>query len=94
MFSYETGDAGAPIISDAPLILECKVEDIYKTPNLESFICSIENTYVDEEHLDADGKINYNTLKPILFEFPTYQYLKTGDVIGKCLSFKKMKNEE
>ena len=25
----------------------------------------------------------------ILFEFPTYEYLKTGDVIGKCLSFKK-----
>ncbi len=94
VFSYETGDAGMPIISDAPLTLECSVEDIYETPNFESFICSIENTYVDEEHLDADGKINYNTLKPILFEFPTYHYLKTGDVIGKCLSFKNMKNEE
>ena len=94
VFSYETGDAGAPIISDAPLTLECNVEDIYKTQNFESFICSIENTYVDEEHLDADGKINYNTLKPILFEFPTYHYLKTGDVIGKCLSFKNMNSEE
>lgn len=93
VFSYETGDAGMPIISDAPLILECSVEDIYETPNFESFICSIKNTYVDEEHLDADGKINYNTLKPILFEFPTYHYLKTGDVIGKCLSFKN-KSEE
>lgn len=27
--------------------------------------------------------------KSDLFEFPTYQYLKTGEVIGKCLSFKK-----
>lgn len=26
--------------------------------------------------------------KSALFEFPTYEYLKTGDVIGKCLSFK------
>ena len=26
---------------------------------------------------------------PELFEFPTYEYLKTGDVLGKCLSFKK-----
>ncbi len=89
VFSYEVGDAGAPIITDSPLTLECSVEDIYETPNFESFICTIDNTYVAEEHLDGDGKINYNTLKPVLFEFPTYQYLKTGGIIGKCLSFKK-----
>ncbi len=90
VFSYEVGDAGAPVITDSPLTLECSVEDIYETPNFESFICTIDNTYVTEEHLDAGGKINYNTLKPVLFEFPTYQYLKTGEVIGKCLSFKKV----
>lgn len=89
VFSYEIGEAGAPIITDAPLVLECQVADIYETPNFESFICTIDNTYVSEKHLDADGKINYSTLKPVLFEFPTYQYLKTGDVIGKCLTFKK-----
>lgn len=89
MFSYEVGEAGAPIITDAPLTMECSVVDIYETPNFESFICTIDNTYVAEEHLDADGKINYHTLKPVLFEFPTYHYLKTGEVIGKCLSFKK-----
>lgn len=87
-FSYEVGDAGAPIITDAPLTLECSVEDIYETPGFESFICTIDHTYVAEEHLDADGKINYNTLKPVLFEFPTYHYLKTGDVLCKCLSLK------
>lgn len=26
--------------------------------------------------------------KPVLFEFPTYHYLKTGDVLCKCLSLK------
>ena len=46
-----------------------------------------------EENLDGAGKINYDTLKPVLFEFPTYHYLKTGDVIGKCLSFKKTPTE-
>ncbi len=90
-FCYEVGEAGAPIITDAPLTLECSVVDIYETPNFESFICTIDNTYVAEEHLDADGKINYNTLKPVLFEFPTYHYLKTGDVLCKCLSLKGKK---
>lgn len=89
LFPYETGVHGVPIISESPLSIECTVEDIYETEGFESFICSIDGTYVEEKHLNADGKINYETLKPILFEFPTYQYLKTGEVAGKCLSFKK-----
>ncbi len=89
LFAYEKGDDGAPVITKAPLSLVCTVEDIYNTPGFESFICTIDNTYVEEEHLNADGKVNYHTLKPVLFEFPTYEYLKTGDVLGKCLSFKE-----
>ena len=90
VFAYELGEAGTPLIRKAPLTMECSVEDVYNTPGFESFICSIKNTYVEEEHLNEAGKINYHTLKPVLFEFPTYEYLKTGDVIGKCLSFKKV----
>lgn len=67
---------------------------LYNTPNFESFICTIDATYVEEEHINSDGKVNYNTLKPVLFEFPTYEYLKTGEVLGKCLSFKKNTDEE
>ena len=94
VFTWAQGEAGAPIISDSPITMECSVEDVYETPNFESFICSIDNTYVAEEHLDAEGKINYNTLKPVLFEFPTYHYLKTGDVICKCLSLKGREAKE
>ena len=89
VFEYEPGEAGAPIIQKAPLTMECSVVDVYSTPGFESFICTIDNTYVEEEHLNEAGKIDYHTLKPVLFEFPTYEYLKTGEVIGKCLSFKK-----
>ena len=89
VFEYELGEAGAPIIKKAPLTMECSVVDVYNTQGFESFICTIDNTYVEEEHLNKAGKINYHTLKPVLFEFPTYEYLKTGEVIGKCLSFKK-----
>jgi len=93
VFEYELGSAGTPMISKSPLTIECSVEDVYNTPNFESFICSIDSTYVAEEHLDERGKIDYNTLKPVLFEFPTYQYLRTGEVIGKCLSFRKSTEE-
>lgn len=88
-FAYELGEAGTPVIKKAPLTMECSVVDVYNTQGFESFICTVENTYVEEEYLNADGKIDYHTLKPVLFEFPTYEYLRTGEVIGKCLSFKK-----
>lgn len=32
-------------------------------------------------------KLDYRSLKPVLFEMPTYEYLRTGDVIGKCMSY-------
>ncbi len=89
LFEYDMGAAGTPVIRRAPLVMECSVADIYETEGFESFICTIDSTYVEETYLDADGKINYGALKPVLFEFPAYQYLKTGEVIGKCLSFKE-----
>lgn len=88
LFSYELGESGTPLIQKSPLVMECSVVDIYDTPGFESFICTIDATYVEEKHLNESGKINYHTLKPVLFEFPTYEYLRTGNVIGKCLSFK------
>lgn len=89
VFEYNLGEAGTPMICQSPLTLECNVVDIYDTLNFENFICTVDGTYVAEEYLDGEGKVNYDTLKPVLFEFPTYQYLRTGEVIGKCLSFKK-----
>ena len=88
VFDYEMGDAGTPIIQNSPLVMECTVVDVYETKGFESFICTIDGTLVEENCLREDGKIDYNRLKPVLFEFPTYEYLETGAVLGKCLSFK------
>ena len=86
LFVYETGKSGTPIITSAPLTMECTVEDVYNTPNFESFICKIDGVYAEENVLNDAGKIDYHTLKPVLFEMPTYEYLRTGDVIGKCMN--------
>lgn len=86
VFTYHLGDFGCPVIDEAPITMECKVEDIYETEGFESFICSIVNTYASEDALDTNGKLDYTKLKPVLFEFPTYSYLTTGEIIGKCLN--------
>ncbi|MCD7736171.1 MAG: flavin reductase family protein [Lachnospiraceae bacterium] len=93
VFAWTTGVEGAPLINDSPLTMECTVEDIYESKGFENFICTIDNTYVSEEYLNDNNKIDYNNLKPVLFEFPNYNYLKTGDVLGKCLSFKQAPKE-
>ncbi|MDD2648493.1 MAG: flavin reductase family protein [Eubacteriales bacterium] len=89
LFAYTTGSAQTPIIECAPLTMECTVADVYESNGFESFICTIDNTFVEEKYLSDDGKIDYRVMKPVLFQFPSYEYLRTGDVIGKCLSFKK-----
>ena len=89
LFAYHVAESGAPMIDEAPVTMVCTVEDIYETEGFESFICKIAATYADESVLENGDKLNYQVLKPILFEMPTYQYLKTGDVIGKCMSLGK-----
>ena len=37
--------------------------------------------------LNEAGKLDYRALKPVLFEMPTYEYLRTGDVLGRCMTF-------
>ena len=69
--------------------MECNVVDTYKTDGFDNFICAVVNTYAAPDVLDSNGKLDYTRLKPVLFEFPTYSYLATGEVIGKCLNLDK-----
>lgn len=89
VFGYHTGANGTPVIDASPLTMECDVVDIYETGDFDNFICSVVNTYAAPEVLDSNGKLDYTRLKPVLFEFPGYSYLATGEVIGKCLNLDK-----
>lgn len=89
VFAYHLGEAGTPIIEDSPLVMECEVVDNYETDTFDNFICKITNTYVDEDCLNENGKPDYDRLKPVLFEMPNYTYMRTGETIGKCGSFRK-----
>ena len=89
VFAYHWGENGTPVIDASPLAMECDVVDIYETEDFDNFVCSIANTYAAPEVLDADGKLDYTRLKPVLFEFPTYSYIATGEIIGKCLNLDK-----
>lgn len=89
VFEYHWGENGTPVIDASPLTMECDVVDIYETEGFDNFVCSIANTYAASDVLGADGKLDYTRLKPVLFEFPTYSYIATGEIIGKCLNLDK-----
>lgn len=89
VFDYHWGENGTPVIDASPLTMECDVVDIYKTEGFDNFICTVTNTYAIPDVLDNDGKPDYNKLKPVLFDFTTYSYIATGEVIGQCLSLDK-----
>lgn len=89
VFKYHWGENGSPVIDASPLTMECNVEDIFETEGFDNFICSIANTYAAPEVLDSEGKLDYTQLKPVLFEFPTYSYIATGEIIGKCRNLDK-----
>ena len=89
VFTWNFGEAGTPVIEDSPLVMECEVMDNYETDTFDNFICKISNTYVEEAMLNENDNVDYNKLKPVLFERPTYSYLKTGEIICKCTMFGK-----
>ena len=62
--------------------MECKVIDTYDTEHHDNFIVKIENTYVSENVLDETDKIDFNKVKPLLFEMPNKGYYKVGERVG------------
>ncbi len=90
VFEYFTGELkGAPLIKKSPIAMECEIEEIYETETHDNFIVRPVNTYVREDVLSENGKIDYEKVNPVLFEMPNKQYLSTGKVIAKCWNIGK-----
>lgn len=94
VFDYTLVNDTTPIINASPVSMTCEVVDNYETETFDNFICRIEATYADENILNEKGKIDYSLLHPVLFEMPTYQYLRTGDVIVPCMQQGKAYRDE
>ena len=83
-FAWTMGDSGAPLINNAKVSIECEMDGNYELEHFDNFICRILATYAEESVLNEQGKINYHVFKPVLFEFPTYEYFVTGEKAGDC----------
>ena len=52
----------APILSDCPVNIECKVVNSILTGSHEMFIATVEKVHADENLLDEGGKIDFSKL--------------------------------
>ncbi|MCT4615943.1 MAG: flavin reductase family protein [Marinifilaceae bacterium] len=85
VFEYFEGEIkNAPLIKSSPICMECTVVDTYETEHHDNFIVKVENTYVSENVLNSKNKIDFNKVKPLLFEMPTRGYYKLGERVGEA----------
>ena len=83
-FAYTMGENGTPLINDAKIPIECEMDGNYELENFDNFMCKILAAYADDSVLNGQEKIDYHVFKPVLFEFPTYEYFKVGEKVGDC----------
>ena len=84
---YDDDAKGAPVLEDAPVSMVCSVEQCVEVGNFNNYILKPVHTYVEENCLNQRGKIDYEKVNPILFEFQSAQYLSVDSVIAKCWSY-------
>ena len=70
-----------PIIAESPVSLECKVKDVIPLGTHDMFLAEIVGVDVDEELLNADGKLCLNRVK--LTAYAHGEYYELGKKIGK-----------
>lgn len=75
---------GAPLIENAPVAMECVIEEIYETKTHFNCVARPVNTYVRDDVLSENGKIDFEKIHPILFEMRQNRYLRSGDAVGRC----------
>lgn len=72
----------APLIDELPMALECEM--ISYDPESCRLIGKVINVCVDEEYLDADGKVDVAKLQPITFDPVHHHYLELGKKVGQA----------
>lgn len=90
----EQGSAvSAPIITESPLSLECKVKEIKPLGTHDMFIADIVAVNVDERYIDSKGKINLQ--QSGLMAYSHGEYFALGRKLGEFgySVAKKVKNK-
>lgn len=70
----------APLIMEAPVSIECRVEEVKQLGSHDLFLAKVLAVHVDEAYMDKKGKFELENAKPIVYSHGTYFSL--GKKIG------------
>ena len=76
---------GAPMISECPLTIECKLSKTVELPSNSFFIGEIVGSYSEEQFL-TDGVPDIKKINPFLLTMPDHGYWSVGELIGRAWS--------
>ena len=76
---------GAPMISECPLTIECKLSKTVELPSNSFFIGEIVGSYSEEQFL-TDGVPDIKKINPFLLTMPDNGYWSVGELIGRAWS--------
>jgi flavin reductase (DIM6/NTAB) family NADH-FMN oxidoreductase RutF len=73
----------APLITNCPLSMECRLYDTYNLKTHDVFIGEIVATYADDDVLTG-GKVDLAKVRPLLFDMSSVKYWSLGPAVGSC----------
>jgi flavin reductase (DIM6/NTAB) family NADH-FMN oxidoreductase RutF len=76
---------GAPMISECPLTMECKLVETVQLPSNSFLIGEIVGAYSEERFL-TDGVPDIKKIKPFLLTMPDNRYWSVGELVGRAWS--------
>lgn len=86
VFDLFYGELGtAPMISECPLCIECKLRDVISLPSHELFLGEAVAVFAGKECL-TDGKPDIEKIKPFVLTMPDSKYWAIGQQVGKAWS--------
>jgi flavin reductase (DIM6/NTAB) family NADH-FMN oxidoreductase RutF len=79
-------DVNAPLFTDFPLTLECRIKEILDATSADCYhiIAEIVNILVDEKYLGSDGYPDIQRMKLICHETVHQTYIQLGEKAGKA----------
>ncbi len=79
----------APVIEEYPLTMECEVSAIDGDEHGARIVGRIVNVLVDEDILDADGKVDFGKFQPLVYDAAHMTYRVVGKEVGGAWSVGK-----
>lgn len=74
----------APVIEEFPVTLECELDKFVELDGVTLVTGHVINVLADQKVVDADGKVDFDLLRPLVFDPSHATYRQVGTEVGKA----------